>query len=119
MTMRKLGQVQLVLVDFANAWETRFGSRYLIDWKSEMPYAVKLCEFQLQPDEYAERRRIYFDDAKWWDMCKCGFRAFVQNVNKFVPPPHLVRTMPAGDPYIQCSACDSIHRSSERCKVTT
>ena len=88
---KKLSVGQEFLVDFAKAWEEEFkertgGARYLIIWNGkDAKFAAELASTGLSWDEYIERRNLYFKNAEWWELCRCGFAAFVTNINKFVP----------------------------------
>ena len=113
---RNLSNTQKILINFANSWQERFGMEYDIEWAGEMPFAVRLSNMDITPDKLQEKMRLYFDDPKWWELSKCSFRAFVNNIGKFVPEPHRAKAEPV-DPWIQCSGCGEVHRASEGCKI--
>ena len=87
--LKKPTAQQQILEDFACEWEQHTGRRYLINWPKEVKFANILIEMSIPPDEYMERKRIFFSDKKWWEYGQWGFATFVNNINKCVPQPRV------------------------------
>ena len=109
--MKKRTPIQQILEDWAMAWEEEFGRKYLIEWGKDGQWANKLIEMCMSPDEYAERRGIYFESEWYREHARCSFAAFVNNINKFVP---LKKRRNGEQPF--CSKCFTNHLPSKSCE---
>jgi len=113
---RKLSPAQVLLVNFANAWQERFGMDYDIVWEEMMPWAKKLENANLSQDKLTAKMKLFFDDPAWWQYGKCDFKVFVKHLSQLVPEPQRAKAEPV-DPWIACSSCGEVHRASEGCKI--